>query len=178
MKQTKKQNSFWKAPPKEHGGARAKGRGKVVRPIATKRAMHVIVRSSRATGDWSFLRQAHRGRIETLLEATARRFHVKIHRSVNVGNHLHLIVQAKRREHFQNFLRVFTQGVVFLVTGARKGRPVGKFWDALAYSRVVEWGRDWRNLLRYFEKNTFEAAGIPRARVAWWFGPRPQGLEL
>lgn len=82
---------------------------------------------------------------------------------------MHLLLQAKRREDFQNFLRVFTQAVMFLVTGARKGNPTGRFWDALAFSRVVEWGRDWKNMLRYLEKNLFEGAGIPRERVDWWF---------
>lgn len=167
MPKRQKQASFFDPAPRSHGGALSAGREKKARPIVTKRPMHLIVRSSRARGAWSFLRKRHQAGIALHLEKTARRFGVKVHRLVNVGNHLHLLVQAKRRDDFQNFLRVFTQGVVFLVTGARKGKPVGKFWDALAFSRVVEWGRDWAHLHGYFDKNGWEGRGVPRDVVDW-----------
>jgi hypothetical protein len=48
----------------------------------------------------------------------------------------------------------------------KKARPIGKFWDALAYSRIVEWGKDWKNMLDYVGKNLLEARGFPRDRVA------------
>jgi len=58
------------------------------------------------------------------------------------------------------------------ITGARKGSPVAQstdsqeystkrgFWDRLAYTRIVSWGRDLGNLEQYFIKNLFEAAGL------------------
>lgn len=164
------QLTFWLPSPKSHGGANSVGKEKKARPIATKRPMHLIFRSSRAKGEWSFTHSRNRDRLEKHLRATARRFHIKLYRFANVGNHFHLLVQARRREDLQNFLRVFAQGVVFLVTGACKGNPKGKFWDALAYSRIVEWGRDWKNMLEYLSKNMLESRGMPRDRVDWWFG--------
>ena len=129
--------------------------------------MHVIVKSSRAKGRWNMLLHA-RG-IEAEAQRLAQKYQIKIFRFQNVGNHLHLAVQPRSREGFRSFLRVFTQAVAFLVTKTRKGKPIGKFWDALAYSRVVEWGRDWLNLARYFDKNYFESKGIPRDVVDLWF---------
>jgi len=168
MKKTKqKQFSFFASPSLVHGGAASKGRAKVARPIATKRPMHVILRSTRAVKEWSFLR--HQAEVERIMRDVADRFGVKLYRAANVGNHLHLLVQVKRRDHFQNFLRVLAQKIMFLVTRARKGSPAGKFWDALAFSRVVEWGKDWRGMLSYVGKNLLEARGIPRDRVDWWF---------
>src|SRR3990172_6023041 len=103
----------------------------------------------------------------------------------NVGNHVHLLVQAGRREDFRSFMRTIPAQIATTVTGARKGRalkphedhevlrtrldqssyreqgvsrqtesrertecrettdarpPKRKFWDSLAYSRVVHWG--------------------------------------
>lgn len=166
-----KQLSFFGAPAKSHGGPLRTGKRKSARPIATRRPMHVIVRSQRARGKWCFLRSGRA--VETALSRTAKRFHVRIYRFQNVGNHLHLAVQVSRREDFQNFLRVFLQAVAFSVAGARKGNPIGRFWDGLACSRVVEWGRDWRNLMNYFEKNRFEALGMPRDVVDLWFAEEP-----
>jgi hypothetical protein len=171
------QLTFWNPLPKAHGGALSLGKEKKARPIATKKPMHLIFHSSRARGAWSFLHKQNRVRLENHLQATARRFNVKIFRFANVGNHFHLLVQAKRRADMQNFLRVFAQGVVFLVTGAKKGNPEGKFWDALAYSRIVEWGREWKGMLDYVGKNLLEAKGMPRDRVDHWFGLRREILK-
>ena len=52
-----------------------------------------------------------------------------------------------------------------LVTGARKGNPVGRFWDQLAYSRVLTWGRQFKVLQNYIAKNTVEAFGGYFART-------------
>jgi REP element-mobilizing transposase RayT len=173
----RKQLQLFASTPKTHGGEASRGRRKGARPVATKRPMHVILRSSRARGEWNFLRRAHATRVKGIAHSTARRFGVRLHRFENVGNHLHLIVQAKRRADFQNFLRVLAQAVCFLVTKARKGSPIGKFWDALAFSRVVEWGRDYLNLLEYLRKNEWEAGGMPRDRVDHWFGVKRELLR-
>lgn len=165
----KTQTSFWKTPGTAHGGEHAKGRRKAARPVATKRAMHVILRSSRARGAWSLLTARNAAAVRTVTHATAKRFGIKVYRYANVGNHLHLLVQAKRRADFQNFLRVLAQGICFLVTKARKGNPVGKFWDALAFSRAVSWGREFERLLEYLEKNLLEGKGAPRKFVDHWY---------
>ena len=170
-----KQLSFWKAPLKSHGGAASLGKEKKARPIATKKPMHVILRSGRARGEWSLL--SRQKEIEETLRKLAKKFHVRVYSHANVGNHLHLLLQAQRREDFQNFLRVFPQAVVFLVTGARKGKPVGRFWDALAFSRIVEWGKDFENALDYLKKNLLEGRGMPRDRVDWWFGLKKEILK-
>lgn len=167
-----KQESFWKTPAKSHGGGEEKGRRKGARPIATRKSMLLTIKSSRAKGEWSFHRFERE--IEKKVNSLGRRFRVRIYRQVNVGNHLHLQVRAASRREFQNFLRVLTQAVMFLVTGARKGNPVGKFWDNLACSRVVEWGRDWAGVKRYMDKNTMEAAGVPRDWVDDWYKRAPK----
>ncbi len=53
-----------------------------------------------------------------------------------------------------------------IVTGAKKGSAFGRFWDALAYSRVVEWGRAYFIAKYYVIQNEMEAEGI-------WQRPKP-----
>jgi hypothetical protein len=50
------------------------------------------------------------------------------------------------------------------VTGAVKGRK-GKFWDALAWSKVIEWGRQLKNTASYILLNVLESVGKSRAAV-------------
>ena len=90
---------------------------------------------------------------------------MRIYRLENVGNHLHLLVKAPTREAFQSFLRTVSGLGARLISGAKKGTARGKFWDAPAYSRVVAWGRAFKALQAYFDKNKLEAIGFGGAQV-------------
>ena len=42
------------------------------------------------------------------------------------------------------------------ITGACKGSAAGRFWDALAFTRLVAWGRDYLSVKDYVELNEQE----------------------
>lgn len=144
----------------EFGGKLRKGRRKIARPIDPKRSMHVVLRSSRARGKWSLLHPKNVRRVRAEVDRAAIRFRVKIHGFSNVGSHVHLIAKAPTREAFQRFLKTASGRIAAKVTGAKKGNSVGRFWDHLAYSRVVSWGRDFINTQIYHTKNLFEGEGV------------------
>ncbi|MBC7691406.1 MAG: transposase [Methylotenera sp.] len=155
-----KQQSFFPPSRRDHGGSVHTGKRKEARPLDPRSPLHLVLRSSRARGKWSFLQPHHKRRIEHLLREEARKSGVVIYRLANVGNHLHLLLKARNRLAFQRFLRTASGRIAVLVTGARKGNPVGRFWDQLAYSRIVTWGRELQELQKYLIKNLFEAAGL------------------
>jgi hypothetical protein len=93
------------------------------------------------------------------MRAVALRHGVKVYEYANAGNHVHLLLRARRRSEFQAFLRAFAGLAARLVTGARRGRPVGKFWDELAYSRVIHWGREFVLVREYVIQNELESLG-------------------
>jgi REP element-mobilizing transposase RayT len=98
-------------------------------------------------------------RIHQLLMRISARRQVKLYRFANVGNHLHLLVQARTRSDFQAFLREFAGAVAMSMTNAAKGRP-RKFWDGLAWSLVVNWGRQFKNVASYIMLNVLESSGL------------------
>jgi REP element-mobilizing transposase RayT len=157
----------------EHGGDVRRGRRKLERPVSNRRPMHLTLHSRRARGDWSMLK--HRRCVREALEACARRAGVRIYDFANVGSHLHLLVRVRRRQAFQSFLRSFSGIVARIVTGARRGRPVpdGPFWSALAWSRIVTWGRQYRTVRHYIFLNRIEAAHGTAIRFAFEHGPGP-----
>lgn len=187
-----RQLEIFKKPALEYGGGLERGRRKTFRPLDTKRPVHVVLRSSRARGAWSLLSPAHSKSVSSIVYKFAGRFGVRIMSFENVGNHVHLLVRARRRGDFQSFMRTVPAQIATRVTGARKGNalkpprvreenergpagtalrvepgetsrsgePKRKFWDSLAYSRVVNWGRDLLGLRHYFTKNAFEGEGI------------------
>lgn len=150
----------------EYGGSARKGRRKVRRPFDRRRSMHIVMRSSRAKGAWSFLNPRHKLEIHGILIRLCEKYGIKIYGYENVGNHLHLHLRFPSRRELRAFLRVFAQRVMFLVTGARKGSPRGRFFEQIAYSRVVAWGREFFALKRYFLKNALESFGFSRAQIA------------
>ena len=128
--------------------------------------MHIVLRSTRASGPWSLLSAKNRTRVDALASKIAARHGLKLYRYANVGNHLHLLVKTPTRRAFQRFLKDVAGSIACLITGAKNSNPLhGRFWDGLAYTRIVSWGRDFKNIEQYFIKNLFEAAGLLTRRA-------------
>jgi REP element-mobilizing transposase RayT len=156
-----------------HGGSESHGRRKIERPVSTRRPIHLILHSDKAHGAWSLRR--HEDVVRRALGACARRAGVKVYDFANVGSHLHLLVRVRRRDAFKAFLRAFAGIVARAATGARRGRPLhdGAFWSALAWSRVVAWGRDYWGVRHYIFRNRIEASDGAGIRRALEHGPGP-----
>jgi REP element-mobilizing transposase RayT len=152
------------------GGAKlGASHAKTKRHFRPKLALHVVIRSSQAQGKRSFF--CHNIALAKLLEGQATRHFIKVYAAANAGNHLHLLIQAPSREHLSNFLRALTGRIAQLVDGA-KG-----FWDARPFSRIVGWGRDFKNVARYICINATEATGMSRETVRGMFDSVRQALK-
>jgi hypothetical protein len=140
-----------------HGGAESLKRNrKVRRPLDSKLPVHLILKSSKARGSLSFVRKRNKHWIWLLVHKKADKFGVKLQGFANVGNHLHIKIKFQRREQFQNFLRSISSLIARHVTGARKGKLFGKFWDYLAYTKVVKvWSQE-KRLDKYIVANAIE----------------------
>lgn len=164
-----KQSDLFGKPSLEFGGNLTHGRRKTARPIATKRAMHIVLRSSRARGGWSLLNPEKRKVVDRAIAAATERFQVRVYNRANVGNHIHFVLKARTHDAYRAFIRYLSGRIAFEVTGAKKGRAAGRFWDSIPYSRVLEWGRDFINARIYITKNLFEGEGLVFATPS---GPR------
>ena len=149
-------------PFKEFGGALLKkSNAKVARPISTKHAMHIVLRSDRAKGAISMLAPKNSKKIQRILWTQARHFGVRIYEYANVGNHLHLLLRAGHRDGFKNFLRSITGLIARLVLDAEKGKAQGlKFWSYRPYSRLVAWKKGYQIAKDYVMQNHLEALGL------------------
>ncbi len=164
-----------------HGGSLAVGKRRVTRPLSIKQSHHVTLKSHHATGRRSLFR--FKKLIVTLIKKNSVRFQVKVYQYAIQENHMHLLVKAQTREGLQNFFRVLAghsaQRILKdfplkkvaggapsihrdrpaawgkeLVFGCQKNRRV--FWSYLVYSRAVSWGREFKAVIAYIEKNTLE----------------------
>lgn len=155
--------------PKAYGGEllkTRKGRSRG-RPLATKNSMHLVLRSSRAVGEWSFRRAGNRRKVHSLLEKFSKRFAVRVLSVANVGNHLHLHIQLTNRLTYRPFIRALTGAIAMAVTGVnkwtRKQSARIRFWDYRPYTRIVIGYRALLTLRDYIKINTLEGYGHLRS---------------
>lgn len=138
------------------------------RPLSPHKPVHLVMKASVAKGALNMRRPATATRVWSIIQREAKRRHVKIERYVNVGNHLHFKLRFAETKGFQAFLRTISCLIARTVTGAKKGKPFGrKFWDFLAFTRVITSFKEERGIDRYLEANTLEAEVGKFARE--WF---------
>jgi REP element-mobilizing transposase RayT len=131
------------------------------RPISTREAMHIVLRSSQAKGKLSMLEKSRADRIDKLIKKHAKKFEVKIYQYANVGNHIHLLVLASHRDFFKYFLRTISGFIARIVLGAERGSAKKtKFWDQRPWSRFVQWNKDFKGVKKYVVQNFNEAMGF------------------
>src|SRR4051812_25976221 len=82
--------------PREHGGSVRAGLRKLARPFDGSRPLHIVLRSSRATGAWSLRLRSTEVRVRETLNRLARRHGIRVYRFAAAGNHLHMLARARR----------------------------------------------------------------------------------
>jgi REP element-mobilizing transposase RayT len=92
---------------------------KVARPLSSKQALHVVLRSDVAKGPYSLLK--HERVIKNTLQKMGQKHGVKVYRVANAGNHLHLLLRFTKRRGLQNFLRGSTGLIARKVLGRERG---------------------------------------------------------
>jgi len=160
---------FGKFEIKEFGGSYLKGNAREERPISAKRPMHLVMRSTLARGERSFLNKSKARQIESLVHKLAKEKGVKVYRFANSGNHLHFLLLPSSREAFHSYIRAISGLIARISLGVERGKALGlKFWDARPYTKIIEWGREFRSVCNYVLQNTLEAIGFiayqPRGR--------------
>ncbi len=140
-----------------HGHMINSGKRKLERPLSTKAWLHLTLKSNKAKGHLSFLTGRNKAIIRTVLLEKAKKFGVLVADQANVGNHLHLKIKIQSRESFQNFLRSITALIARKITGAKRGKKFGRFWDGLAFTRVLMSFKEEAILRGYFVANRLEA---------------------
>lgn len=145
-----------------HGGLSFEKRRKVKRPLIPGSITHLVLKSAKANGRLCLLQ--NKAIVRALLRERARKYFIEILGFVNVGNHLHLKVRFKDRTRFHNFLRTFSGLLARKLTNAHRGNSFGKFWDGLAYTRVLTSKFEELGLNIYFGANMLEVSRGVRAR--------------
>jgi REP element-mobilizing transposase RayT len=171
-----KQYKFLKDSPKAYGGdllKTRKGRSQS-RPLDTKNTMHLILKSLKATGEWSFWKPKNKNEINRIIAKFSKKYGVKICSMANVGNHLHFQIKLSNRHTYDPFIRAITSAIAMAVTGASKINKFkleakDRFWDRRPFTRVVKGYKAYLNLRDYIEINRLEGFGFQRSQARFFY---------
>lgn len=159
------------------GGSRLPSNPKSKRPLSTKNAIHLVLKSRMATGNRSMLQKANAAKVDSVIRRNAKNCGVRIYQLVNVGNHLHLVVRIQSQRLFSHFLRAVSGLIARHILKKERGQAKAQlnttkpkqhdsFWVARPFTRLIAWGTDFRNVKRYMDKNRGQARSY---FVAWGF---------
>ena len=173
------------------GGALLVGRRKTRRPVNTKEAIHFVLRSQFAHGKTSFRTLKNNRGINLILKKASLKYGIRIYRQAIQSNHIHLVLKVPSRYAYKCFISVISGKIASFVMnfmsfinfikdlsirdirpGAGEGYKTPHtgqaFWEYRPFSRLLYWGKDYNQSLRYLLKNTLEAVGFikyePRAK--------------
>ena len=90
------------------------------RPLSTRHLMHLVLRSTKAVGSWSFKKKNHERDIKRLSEKFGDQYGVMIKSVANVGNHLHFHIKLSTRFTYDAFIRALTGSIAMAVTGTSR----------------------------------------------------------
>ncbi len=165
-----KQLAFLRNEPSAYGGTLLKTRNGRARPrpLDTRHTMHLVLRSTKAKGEWSFRKPVHEKKIQKILDYFSQRYGVKILSLANVGNHLHFQIRLTNRFTYKAFIRAITSAIAMAITGASRWKPLKiRFWDYRPFTRIVKSYRAFLNLRDYIRINKLEGYGYQRDHARW-----------
>ncbi len=165
MKKQKNKFSFYEENSSAHGGAlQTTRKGRRRRPLSTRYSIHLIIRSTKAKGEWSFLKPKNKAHIKRILNKFANKWSVKLVNGANVGNHLHLQIMLDSLRGYKAFIRAVTSAIATSVTGTSRWTPknITRFWDYRPFTKIVKTLRYASNLTNYMKINRLEGIGVKR----------------
>ncbi len=181
-----------------------KGRSRP-RPLASRSTMHLVLRSTKAKGNWSFLRLENGKKIRAIVEKFANKHGVKVISLANVGNHLHFHIKLANRHSYRPFIRAVTSAIAMSITGRNRWTMAGrrkavstdksssatfamseataasatseKFWDRRPFTRIVQSYLGFLNLSDYIKLNRWEGFGYTKSQARMLLGLKSKKLS-
>ena len=151
MQQTK--FGFAREYKKEYGGELGKGRRKTVRPLSTKEPLHLTLKSTKVR-----LFNPAASSLDKIIKDHAKKYQIKVYELALNWNHIHFAIRVPSRNAYKAFIRTLTSAIVRILSKA-SGRNLKGLFDLRPHTKIVSWGRQFKNLIAYIVLNQKEARG-------------------
>ena len=161
-----KQLSFidkaFKKQPDCFGGSLLKGNNpNTKRPLESKLPIHLVLRAKRGG-----MRQPKIfGKVSEIVKKTSTKHGMRVYKSSNNGNHIHMAVKLSSVRRWPGFIRELCGRIASLMRENKVTEKGESYWLYRPYTRIVRsWKRAYKDLLDYIELNFLEAEGMIRRK--------------
>jgi REP element-mobilizing transposase RayT len=144
---------------KKFGGIFLLGKRKSLRPLCTRRSIHLVLKSNR------HIIQKNEALVRRTVSHAALKWGVNVYRIAVASDHLHLLIRIPTRRAYRYFIQ--------RISGALALKLKLK-WSYRPFTRIVEWGLGFKRAADYIQMNAVEALGFiehhrDRRRKREWF---------
>jgi REP element-mobilizing transposase RayT len=146
---------------KAFGGELLSGKRNAKRPLSVKAPIHLVLRATQS----KVFRPQNRS-LKKLIHRVAKESGVQIYELAINWSHIHFVILIRHRESYVRFVRVLTSKISTAFLAAQTGNSMKALEDKLftlrPFTRILEWGRDFRNAVQYLKLNQKKARGEVR----------------
>lgn len=157
MKQLKM--NFLNDYKKEFGGSLLVGKRKTARPLSHKLPIHLVLKSCHK----GIFNPGNRS-LEKLIKLQAQKFDIKVYDFALNWSHIHMVIKLKCKEDYIKFIRsltsVLAQRVREFYLKNKSAQNLKKIFSLRPYTRILTWGRQFKNALNYQILNQLEALNL------------------
>ncbi len=154
---------FKKRIAKTFGGQLLEGKRKSKRPLSTKSAIHLVIKSEKAKGNLSFVN--HQSAIVQTISNVSKKWNIRVYDHAVNFNHVHFVIRIKSESDYRCWIRELTSEIVRLIS-VKTGSKITQFFSLRPWTRILSWGRDYKNAMEYLILNKMEVVGLRPARKA------------
>ncbi len=152
---------FKKQVVKTFGGQLLQNKRKSKRPLSIKAPIHLVIKSEKAKGNLSFVN--HQSAIIRAISAVSKKWNITICDQAVNFNHVHFVIRIRSESDYRSWIRELTSKVVRLIS-VKSGTKIAQFFDLRPWTRILSWGRDYKNALNYLVLNQMEVVGLRPAK--------------
>jgi REP element-mobilizing transposase RayT len=145
---------FFRDFKSEFGGSFILGKRKTARPLSVKNPIHLILKS---TGASCFV--PGNRKLENLIRSHAEKCGIKIYRLSPNWSHIHMVIKLPSKKAYLDFIRTITACLVRFLSKI-KGKNLKGLFDLRPFTRILNGGKDFWNVVHYHIKNDMEARGL------------------
>ncbi len=148
---------FKKQVAKTFGGQLLQNKRKSKRPLSIRAPIHLVIKSEKAKGNLSFVN--HQSVIVRAISAISKKWNVTVYDKAINFNHVHFVIRIKSESDYRSWIRELASEIVRLIS-IKTGTKLIQFFSLRPWTRILRWGRDFKNALNYLILNQTEVVGL------------------
>ncbi len=93
----------------------------------------------------------------------SKKWNITVYDNAVNFNHVHFIIRIKSESDYRSWIRELTSEIVRLIS-VKTGAKLTQFFSLRPWTRILHWGRDFKNALEYLNLNKMEVVGLRPAK--------------